>query len=175
MMKRLLLALLLASPLAAQMPAAKSSIPARFAHEVKTTFTDMKHHPQWAVYAVGTMVANSMDAWSTTKFRSVGIQEGGIPKYWIGVGPKTHKIVLSEFFVTMTNLVAVHKLTTMVVETCERDAADPNSPWHKVDALSHNPESCWWNVPAGASFSWMRTGWVVKHNLDAYNQAKEKL
>jgi len=167
----IVIALLAASSLLAQNPPVKQNPVAATirgtGYHIKTSFMEVKQHPgSWGFYVIGTILINAADAATTIKGRNDGLVEGAPGRFLTGKYPDAHKVILSASLGTIAQLASVHKMRDLVLESCRRDAADPNSKWNKIDAASHDPESCRWNVPIGASMEWAYHIAIIKGNIN---------
>jgi hypothetical protein len=172
------LCLLLLSPAAAQntAPAANRSVVYRTGHEIyrhmKASITDTKMRKSWALYAIGTIAINSADLATSIKGRHRGLTESQPERFFIGQFPSTLKLTLAEASMTMGQLTTLHKLDEMVTDACISDAADPNSRWNHIDALSHDPHSCAWNVPGLGMVGWSYSIAVIVGNINYLDGSK---
>ena len=158
---RIALLLLLASPCYAGPKKLVQSI----GHEVKMTFVDMHRHPYaWGLWAgLQTGIAFSDTASSCM---APGVEVGGA-HYFVGRHPACHKFVLLTSGMMFTHLVAEHALSNLWLQSCQRDAAKADGRWNRIDAHTHNPESCRWTVPVADTIglaAWEIPG--IKSNID---------
>lgn len=134
------------------LPAAHHGAVARFfdgyRHQLKQQFVDVKRHPvAWGIPFVLKVAINFSDTGSTCVALGPNVYEGNP---LIGRHPSCHKLVLLDNLLTFgAEQPLTHYLSDRWTERCYKDAADPNSRWNNIDAGSHNPESCRWNVPYG--------------------------
>src|SRR6266403_1353807 len=133
-------------------------------HEVKLTFSDMRHDKLWAVYVVGTIALNAADT-STT---CIGVSNGSFSESnpILGKHPSCGKLIAIEAPVTLAHLVGAHKLSGMLTDYCRREAADPDSRWWKTGSYTHNPESCKVAMPIAGMTVWPFHAAVIKSNID---------
>src|SRR5258708_31907671 len=85
-------------------------------HEVKLTFSDMRHDKLWAIYVVGTIALNAADT-STT---CIGVSNGSFSESnpILGIRPSCKKLIAIEAPVTLVHLVGAHKLSGILTDYC---------------------------------------------------------
>ncbi len=173
-MKRLFLILLLitvlASPCMAQEPVHRHWLARGFVnigHETKQTLIDPIRHP--VRYGIPFALRQAAMWYDIGQACRLNMQEVGPAKYFIGNYPKCHKFVLLGIIGGGANEVSVHWLTRKFQDTCEGEAADPNSRWNHTDAHTHQP---WCGTPLNYSIAFAEAGMhipAILHNRDLEN------
>lgn len=117
-------------------------------HEMKMSAVDIKRHPfAWGIpVALQLGIAFADTSTSCIAFGQ-GYNEVGGARLLIGRHPSCRQAVLLTSILMTTHITAEHSLSNLWTDSCYREAAKPGGTWWKVDAHSHNPESCRWNIP----------------------------
>jgi len=178
-MKRLLIAVLAILMLSisghAQEPAAKRNVFVRavqdIGHQYKSVFTDMNPHgkfgKQW-LFMTLTDTAGAAADW-TTSCRGMIISNGQLHDHLIGSG-SCSKFLAIAIPIHITSLAATHGYTEGFVNICKADANNPNGRWNKIDAASHDPNSCRYIMWATPIAQLPINYWNTRNNVDLTNQ-----
>ncbi len=137
-------------------------------HELKMTFVDMKRHPYaWGLNAGLQIGIAFSDTASSCKGYAEGMVEIGSAGHFIGRYPNCRKAVLLTATAMTIHLTAEHALSNWFAESCQREAANPDSRWWKTPARTHDPESCRWAVPTADTLALAAYEIpVIKGNID---------
>jgi hypothetical protein len=148
-----ILSLLFAVSCFAQEPtrATKHRWPAQLAvnigSEFKQTFyTDFRQHPVAHGLSMGVRLGI---AFADTAVSCRGYQQGllenpGLSRYIIGTRPSCHKAILSTSLVMAVHEPAVNWLSHAFKDSCDRDAANPDSKWGNVQSHTKSTAACYW-------------------------------
>jgi hypothetical protein len=161
MIQRLLILFLLLTQTASAGP---RQLARSVAHEVKMSFVDIKRHPfAWGLQAATLAAVNFADVGSTCKFRTLGIRERNPI---LGPTPGCPQVVTYAVFATVAHLAILHAASDMLVDSCYRQAADPNSRWNSTPAHTHDPESCRFAIPTAVALTEVPIHWyIIRNNI----------
>jgi hypothetical protein len=118
-----------------------------FGSQVKRTFyTDVKQHPiSWGLnLALQWGIALSDTASSCYEQPEY---ETGPARYFIGHNANCRKLVTLSVSSMFLHSISENWLANSFKRSCDRDAANPDSRWWKVDSRTKSTAACYWAPP----------------------------
>lgn len=165
--------LLLTTICFSQEPKAKHRWPANLAigvgSEIKRTFyTDFKEHPFAHGLSMGLrMGAAFADTAVSCRGYARGFEEAGLSRYVIGSHPDCHKAILSTSIIMAIHEPAINWLSHDLKNSCDKEAADPNSRWWKTSSHTKSTAACYWGLQWADTIAIVSIETpVIKSNID---------
>jgi len=165
MIKRLLILFVLLTQTASAGPRQLArSIGSQFK---RTFYTDVKAHPiVWGIpLALQFAIAFSDTGSSCVKPDSY--TEVGYSKHFVGSYPKCHKYIVWTAASMAAHATAENWLANSLKDSCDREAANPNSQWWRTPSHTKSTTACYWSVPlADTVVTSTYEIPIIKHNID---------
>lgn len=148
-MKKFLTALVLTLSLAGGAFAGPKRLAKDLGAQLKRTFySDVKAHPvAWGLNAGLQLGIAFTDTATSCANMGPTVYEVGPAHYLVGRSPNCRKLVTLTASAMAVHLTAENWLANEFKNSCDREAANPDSRWWKTPSHTKSTAGCYWGVP----------------------------